>query len=69
MVSFSLGFGDNQHHLMESKEILVREGQTAKTGQAEKYFDAEVSEKGTPQPIKLEVKRFEEEGRAIKARV
>ena len=54
------------------KEILVREGQAVKTGQALMRFDAEVSEKRAQTlktQLKLEVKRFEEESRAIKARV
>ena len=54
------------------KVILVREGQAVKTGQALMRFDAEVSEKRAQTlktQLKLEVKRFEEESRAIKARV
>ena len=54
------------------KEILVREGQAVKTGQALMRFDAEVSEKRAQTlktQLKLEVKRFEEESRSIKARV
>ena len=54
------------------KEILVREGQAVKIGQALMRFDAEVSEKRAQTlktQLKLEVKRFEEESRAIKARV
>ena len=54
------------------KEILVREGQAVKTGQALMRFDAEVSEKRAQTlktQLKLEVKRFDEESRAIKARV
>ena len=54
------------------KEILVREGQAVKTGQALMRLDAEVSEKRAQTlktQLKLEVKRFEEESRSIKARV
>ena len=54
------------------KEILVREGQAVKTGQALMRFDAEVSEKRAQTlktQLKLEVKRFEEESRSIKARL
>ena len=54
------------------KEILVREGQAVKTGQALMRFDQEVSEKRAQTlktQLKLEVKRFEEESRSIKARV
>ena len=54
------------------KEILVREGQAVKTGQALMRFDQEVSEKRAQTlktQLKLEVKRFDEESRSIKARV
>ena len=54
------------------KEILVREGQAVKTGQALMRLDAQVSEKRAQTlktQLKLEVKRFEEESRSIKARV
>ena len=54
------------------KEILVREGQAVKIGQALMRLDAEVSEKRAQTlktQLKLEVKRFDEESRSIKARV
>ena len=54
------------------KEILVREGQAVKTGQALMRLDAQVSQKRAQTlktQLKLEVKRFEEESRSIKARV
>ena len=54
------------------KEILVREGQAVKTGQSLMRLDAQVSEKRAQTlktQLKLEVKRFEEESRSIKARV
>ena len=53
------------------KEILVREGQAVKTGQALMRLDAQVSQKRAQTlktQLKLEVKRFEEESRSIKAR-
>lgn len=54
------------------KEILVREGQAVKIGQALMRLDAQVSQKRAQTlktQLKLEVKRFEEESRSIKARV
>ena len=54
------------------KEILVREGQAVRIGQALMRLDAQVSQKRAQTlktQLKLEVKRFEEESRSIKARV
>ena len=53
------------------KEILVSEGQAVKSGQALMRLDAQVSEKRAETlktQLKLEVKRFDEESRSIKAR-